>query len=173
MRVGIGYDIHRFSDDPERRLVLCGIAFSGENGLEGHSDADAPLHAVADALLGAAGLGDIGDHFPPGDERWKDADSGDLLHVVVRMLSERFQIGNVDLTIVGERPKIAPRRDEMRSRLAELLVLPVENVNVKATTNEGLGALGRSEGLAALAVVLLEERSDYASDRAASLSSLG
>lgn len=168
MRVGIGYDIHRFSSDPTRKLVLCGIEFPGEIGLEGHSDADAPLHALIDALLGAAGLGDIGDHFPPDDEQWRDADSGDLLQFTLGKLSGRFRIANVDLTIVGERPKIAPRREEMRARIAMLLVLPLENVNVKATTNEGLGALGRSEGLAAFAVALLEDGVD-ASNRAARL----
>jgi len=155
-RVGIGYDIHPFA--PGRRMVLCGIEFPGEDGLAGHSDADAALHAVTDALLGAAGLGDIGEHFPPSDERWRDADSGDLLRAVVAMLTDRFVIGNVDLTIVGERPRIGPRRSEMRTRLAELLSISVEQVNVKATTNEQLGALGRGEGLAALAVALLEEQ---------------
>jgi len=139
-------------------MVLCGIEFPGEDGLAGHSDADAALHAVTDALLGAAGLGDIGEHFPPSDERWRDADSGDLLRAVVAMLTDRFVIGNVDLTIVGERPRIGPRRSEMRTRLAELLSISVEQVNVKATTNEQLGALGRGEGLAALAVALLEEQ---------------
>jgi 2-C-methyl-D-erythritol 2,4-cyclodiphosphate synthase len=124
----------------------------------GHSDADAALHAVIDALLGAAGLGDIGAHFPPTDERWRDADSGELLQAVVSLLRARFTIGNVDLTIVGERPRINPRRADMRTRLSELLGIAVDCVNVKATTNEGLGALGRGEGLAALAVALLEER---------------
>lgn len=156
-RVGIGYDIHPFETD--RRMVLCGVEFAGETGLAGHSDADAALHAITDALLGAAGLGDIGEHFPPTDERWRDADSGDLLRAVVGMLLPRFSIGNVDLTIVGERPKINPRRDEMVVRLAELLGVGIERVNVKATTNERLGAIGRGEGLAALAVALLEERS--------------
>jgi 2-C-methyl-D-erythritol 2,4-cyclodiphosphate synthase len=155
-RVGIGYDIHPFAAG--RRMVLCGIEFPGETGLVGHSDADAALHAVTDALLGAAGLGDIGEHFPPSDERWRDADSGDLLRVVVGQLSPRFAIGNVDLTIVSERPKVGPRRQEMRERLAELLGVTPDRVNVKATTNEQLGALGRGEGLAALAVALLEER---------------
>jgi 2-C-methyl-D-erythritol 2,4-cyclodiphosphate synthase len=155
-RVGIGYDIHRFAEG--RALMLCGVAFPGEVGLEGHSDADAALHAVSDALLGAAGLGDIGDHFPPGDERWRDADSGDLLRAVVALLGERFTIGNIDVTIVGERPRIAPRRAEMRERLAHLLGIAPQQVNVKATTNERLGALGRAEGLAAVAVALLEER---------------
>jgi 2-C-methyl-D-erythritol 2,4-cyclodiphosphate synthase len=155
-RVGIGYDIHRFAVG--RALRLGGIDFPGEIGLDGHSDADAALHAVADALLGAAGLGDIGDHFPPTDERWRDADSGELLKAVVEQVAARHLIVNVDLTVVGERPRIAPRRAEMRQRLAELLAVDERQVNVKATTNEGLGALGRAEGLAALAVAALEER---------------
>jgi 2-C-methyl-D-erythritol 2,4-cyclodiphosphate synthase len=155
-RVGIGYDIHPFA--PGRRMVLCGIEFPGEDGLAGHSDADAALHAVSDALLGAAGLGDIGEHFPPSDERWRDADSGDLLRAVVDQLRPRFTIGNVDLTIVGERPRVGPRRDAMRARLAELLGVAPDRVNVKATTNERLGALGRGEGLAALAVALINEQ---------------
>jgi 2-C-methyl-D-erythritol 2,4-cyclodiphosphate synthase len=155
-RIGVGYDIHRF--EAGRRMVLCGVPFPGEVGLAGHSDADAALHAVADALLGAAGLGDIGEHFPPTDERWRDADSGDLLRAVVALVTPRFLIGNVDLTIVGERPRIGPRRDEMRDRLSNLLEIEGSRVNVKATTNERLGAVGRGEGLAALAVALLEER---------------
>jgi 2-C-methyl-D-erythritol 2,4-cyclodiphosphate synthase len=155
-RVGIGYDIHPF--EVGRRMVLCGIEFPGESGLGGHSDADAALHAVTDALLGAAGLGDIGEHFPPTDEHWRDADSGDLLRAVVAQLRPRFSIGNVDVTIVGERPKVGPRRQEMRDRLAELLEIAPERVNVKATTNEQLGAIGRGEGLAALAVALLVEQ---------------
>ena len=157
MRVGIGYDIHRFSEEPGRQMMLCGVELPGEIGLDGHSDADAALHAVADAILGAAGLGDIGDHFPPSDERWRNADSGDLLSRSLKLLGGRFMIGNVDLTIVGERPRIAPHRVAMRARLASLLRVPVDRVNVKATTNERLGAIGREEGLAALAVVLLEE----------------
>lgn len=157
-RVGIGYDIHRYA--PGRRLVLCGVEFAGEEGLEGHSDADAALHAVTDAILGAAGRGDIGDHFPPGDDEWRDADSGRLLQLALDLVRPRFSLVNVDLTIVGERPKVAPRRAEMRQRLAELAGLPVERVNVKATTNERLGAIGRGEGLAALAVALLEERAE-------------
>jgi 2-C-methyl-D-erythritol 2,4-cyclodiphosphate synthase len=139
-------------------MVLCGVEFPGEAGLAGHSDADAALHAITDALLGAAGLGDIGEHFPPSDERWRDADSGKLLQAVVEQLRPRFSIGNVDLTIVGERPKVGPRRQEMRERLAELLAISTDRVNVKATTNEQLGALGRGEGLAALAVALLVDR---------------
>jgi 2-C-methyl-D-erythritol 2,4-cyclodiphosphate synthase len=139
-------------------MILCGVEFPGETGLEGHSDADAGLHALTDALLGAAGLGDIGDHFPPSDDRWRDADSGNLLTLALDLVTRRFSISNVDITIIGERPKIAPRRPAMRARIAELLGIEDERANVKATTNEGLGAIGRGEGLAALAVVLLEER---------------
>jgi len=157
-RAGIGYDIHRFA--PDRRMVLCGIELPGETGLDGHSDADAALHAVTDAILGAAGMGDIGDHFPPSDDRWRDADSGVLLQKALTLVVTRFRLVNVDLTIIGERPKIAPRRAEMRQRLAALVDLPVDRVNVKATTNEQLGAIGRGEGLAALAIVMLEERDD-------------
>lgn len=157
-RVGIGYDIHRYA--PDRRLMLCGVEFPGEIGLEGHSDADAALHAVTDAILGAAGMGDIGDHFPPGDDEWRDADSGRLLQLALDVVRPRFALVNVDLTIIGERPRVAPRRAEMCQRLAELAGLPVERVNVKATTNERLGAIGRGEGLAALAVALLEEREE-------------
>lgn len=156
MRIGVGYDIHRFAED--RRLVLCGVEFPGEIGLAGHSDADVALHAVADALLGAAALGDIGDHFPNSDARWKDADSGELLTHVVSLIGGAHAIGNVDLTIVGERPRIAPQRESMRLKLASLLGIDESSVSVKATTNERLGALGREEGIAAIAAVLLEER---------------
>ena len=157
-RVGIGYDIHPFADG--RRLILCGVEFPGEAGLAGHSDADVALHALSDALLGAAALGDIGDHFPPTDEHWRDADSGDLLQQVVRLVTADYTVGNVDLTIVGERPRIAPRRAEMRTRIAALLALDEAAVNIKATTNEQLGALGRGEGIAALAVATLIARDD-------------
>lgn len=156
MRIGLGYDVHRFAAG--RRMMLCGVEFPGEVGLDGHSDADVALHAVADALLGAAALGDIGDHFPPDDERWRDVDSGELLRQVVMLIEPDYRVGNVDLTVVGERPRIAPRRAAMRERLAELLAMEVDRVSVKATTNERLGALGRGEGMAALATVLLEER---------------
>lgn len=155
-RVGLGYDIHRLV--PGRPLVLAGVLFDSDLGLEGHSDADVILHAVADALLGAAALGDIGDHFPPTDERWRDADSRDLLRRVMMMVSERFTVSNVDVTLVGEQPRIAPRRLQMRESLAGLLGIGLERVSVKATTNERLGAIGRAEGLAALATVLIEER---------------
>jgi 2-C-methyl-D-erythritol 2,4-cyclodiphosphate synthase len=154
MRVGIGYDIHRFAAG--RRLRLGGLEFPGETGLDGHSDADVVLHALADAILGAAALGDIGEHFPPSDERWRNADSGDLLRHCLALLPDGWRVGNADITVVGERPKIGARRQEMRARIAGLLGISIERVNVKATTNEGLGALGRAEGLAAVAVVLLE-----------------
>ena len=155
-RVGLGYDIHRFV--PGRPLILAGVTFDSDLGLEGHSDADVILHAVADALLGAAALGDIGDHFPPSDERWRDADSGELLRTVVAMIDDRFSVTNVDVTLVGEQPRIAPKRLEMRESLARLLGIALDCASIKATTNERLGALGRAEGLAALATVLLEER---------------
>lgn len=156
MRVGTGYDIHRFAEG--RRLVLGGIEFPGEIGLDGHSDADVVLHAVADAILGAAALGDIGDHFPPDDERWRDLDSKLLLAFVVEMVVKTYAIQNVDVTIVAEWPKIKERRLEMRKELSSLLSISLDRVSIKATTNETLGALGRREGIAALASVLLEER---------------
>lgn len=155
-RIGLGYDIHRLA--PGRPLILAGVAFDSPIGLEGHSDADVILHAVADAILGAAALGDIGDHFPPTDERWRDADSRELLRTVVGLVSGRFVVGNVDVTLIGEQPRIAPRRLEMRESLAALLSTPLDRVSVKATTNERLGALGRGEGIAAFATVLLEDR---------------
>jgi 2-C-methyl-D-erythritol 2,4-cyclodiphosphate synthase len=156
MRIGQGYDVHRF--EAGRRLVLCGVEFPGEPGLQGHSDADVALHAVCDAVLGAAALGDIGDHFPPDNDRWRDADSGDLLQEVVVLVGRSYSLVNIDVTIVAERPMIKARRLEMRERLAELVQLSVDRVSIKATTNEGLGSIGRAEGIAALAVVLLEER---------------
>lgn len=153
-RVGQGYDIHRLVGG--RRLVLGGVEIDSPVGLDGFSDADVLLHALGDALLGAAGLGDLGDHFPPGDERWRDADSSDLVRRILAMVGEReLEVVNCDLTLVGEVPRIAPYRDRMRRHMADLLGIPVDRVGLKATTNEKLGALGRSEGLAALAVVLL------------------
>lgn len=156
MRIGLGYDIHRFASG--RRLVLAGVEFPGETGLDGHSDADVVLHAIADAILGAAARGDIGDHFPPDDERWRDADSADLLQAVVALVEPAFILVNVDVTVVAEAPKIKVRRLEMRQRVAGLLSIAVDRVSIKATTNELLGAIGRQEGIAALATVLLEER---------------
>jgi 2-C-methyl-D-erythritol 2,4-cyclodiphosphate synthase len=153
---GIGYDSHRLAED--RRLILGGVEVPGELGLEGHSDADVLTHAVIDALLGAAGLGDIGEHFPDSDERWRDADSLELLRsVLVTVTAAGLQIVNVDCTVVMERPKLGPHREAIRARLAEALGLPVARVNVKATTGEGIGFVGRGEGVAALAIASLEQ----------------
>jgi len=155
-RVGFGFDSHRF--DAARALVLCGVRIPDEPGLAGHSDGDAGLHALIDAMLGAAGLGDIGEHFPDTDERWKDIDSGSLLGEVMVLLAEMgWNIANCDVTIVTEAPKIAPHRPVMRSRVADLLGLDISSVSVKAKTAEGMGLIGAGEGLAAFAVVLLEE----------------
>lgn len=155
---GIGYDSHRLAEG--RRLILGGVEIPGERGLEGHSDADVLTHAVIDALLGAAGLGDIGEHFPDSDERWRDADSLGLLETVVStVIAAGLQIVNVDCTVVMERPKLGARREAIRGRLAEALGLPVARVNVKATTGEEIGFVGRGEGVAALAIASLEEQS--------------
>ena len=152
--VGFGFDVHAYAEG--RPCILGGIEFPGEPGLLGHSDADAALHAIMDGILGAAGLGDIGQHFPDTDERFRGADSGRLLEEVVRRAADAgFRVLNVDLTIAAMRPKIGPRRDEMRERIASLLGVQIARVNVKATTTEGLGFVGRREGLAAQAVVLL------------------
>lgn len=157
MRVGIGYDSHRFA--PGRRLVLGGIEIPSERGLSGHSDADVVAHAIADALLGAAALGDIGTHFPPSDPRWKDADSLELLAQVRRWLTERgYRVGNVDVTIVCEAPRLGPFIAEMRARLAATLEIETERISIKAKTNEGMGWIGRGEGVAALAVAVLHVR---------------
>jgi 2-C-methyl-D-erythritol 2,4-cyclodiphosphate synthase len=150
-RVGIGYDVHRFAAG--RRLVLGGVEIAHERGLEGHSDADVLSHAVIDALLGAAGLGDIGEHFPDSEQRWRDADSIVLLEAVVAMLaSSGLAIENVDCTVVIEAPRLAPHRDAIRARLAGALGLAAASVSVKATTGERMGFVGRGEGVAALAV---------------------
>jgi 2-C-methyl-D-erythritol 2,4-cyclodiphosphate synthase len=156
-RIGFGYDTHAFSADAGRVLKLGGVAFEGERALAGHSDADVLLHAVCDALLGAFALGDIGKHFPPGDTVWKDADSLDLVRRVRDLLPPGSQIVNVDCSIIAEEPKISPRKLEMRQTIGSALGLDVDRVSVKATTNEGLGALGRGEGIAAFAVVAVEE----------------
>jgi 2-C-methyl-D-erythritol 2,4-cyclodiphosphate synthase len=152
---GIGYDVHRLSAG--RRLVIGGVEIPSERGLDGHSDADVLAHAVIDALLGAAGLGDIGEHFPDSEERWRDADSMTLLEQVVAMLQEHgLKPANVDCTVVMERPKLGPYRDDVRARLARALGLAPARVNVKATTGEGIGFVGRGEGVAALAVAGVE-----------------
>jgi 2-C-methyl-D-erythritol 2,4-cyclodiphosphate synthase len=152
-RVGQGFDVHPWSDEPDRPLVLGGVVVPGERGLAGHSDADVVAHAVADALLGAAGLGDIGTHFPDTDSRWQGADSLSLLaHVVSLVQAEGWSIGNVDTTVVLEAPKLAPHKAAMEKRLAGVVGAAV---SVKAKRAEGLGALGRGEGVACLAVALL------------------
>jgi 2-C-methyl-D-erythritol 2,4-cyclodiphosphate synthase len=154
LRIGQGYDVHRLV--PGRRLVLGGVEIPHPLGLDGHSDADVLLHALGDALLGAAAAGDLGDHFPPGDARFKDADSAELLRAIVEIVvAKGFRVVNCDLTLVAEAPRVAPYRPAIRARVAALLGLSVEEVGLKATTNEQLGALGRGEGIAALAVVLL------------------
>ena len=150
-RVGIGYDSHRF--DPERPLILGGVLFPDAPGLRGFSDADAVAHAVIDALLGAACLGDIGTHFPPGEEAWRGADSMELLSRAVELLHEEgWRVGNVDVTVICERPRIGPRADEMRAALAGRLGVGVEAVSVKGKSNEGMGWIGRGEGMAVCAV---------------------
>jgi 2-C-methyl-D-erythritol 2,4-cyclodiphosphate synthase len=147
--VGIGYDSHRFGAG--RRLVLGGVEVPHERGLEGHSDADVLTHAVIDAVLGAAGLGDLGRHFPDSDERWRDADSIDLLRTAVGMVPGR--VVNVDATVICEGPRLTGHRAEMERELAAALSAPV---SVKATSNEGMGWVGRNEGMACIAVVLVD-----------------
>ena len=155
VRVGQGFDVHPFSDDPDRRLVLGGVTFDGERGLAGHSDADAVAHAVTDALLGAAGLGDIGQHFPDTDPALAGADSLELLRRAVASVRAAGWIpGNVDCTVVLDAPKLAPRRAEVERVLSDAVGAPV---TVKGKRPEGLGALGRGEGIACFAVALVGE----------------
>lgn len=157
MRIGHGYDSHRF--EAGRRLVLGGVEFPGETGLGGHSDADVLVHAIIDALLGAAALGDIGSHFPDTDARWKDADSTELLSAVVKEIrGAGYQIGNIDATVVCERPKLRPAVDLMRARLAAAMGVGTGRISIKGKTNEGMDDLGAGRGIAAHAVCLLEAR---------------
>jgi 2-C-methyl-D-erythritol 4-phosphate cytidylyltransferase/2-C-methyl-D-erythritol 2,4-cyclodiphosphate synthase len=153
-RTGTGFDVHRLVEGEE--LWLCGIRIDHHRGLAGHSDADVGLHAVVDALLGACGAGDIGLHFPPSDPQWRGASSSRFVEHAVKVANETgYTIGNVDLTLICEAPKIGPHREAMRARLAELLGTALEAVNVKATTTEGLGFTGRGEGIAAQATATL------------------
>ncbi len=153
-RVGIGYDVHQLVEG--RALILGGVTIDHELGLKGHSDADALTHAIIDALLGAAALGDIGGHFPDSDERWRGADSVELLRQTVGLLSDRgYSIGNVDSIIVAEAPRMKPHIPAMRVQLADAMRVDSDSVSVKATTDEGLGPIGRREGIAARAVALI------------------
>lgn len=155
LRIGIGYDVHAFG--PGDHVVLGGVRIAHGQGLVAHSDGDVLIHALCDALLGALALGDIGRHFPPSDERWRDADSRGLLRAVVAMLAERgWKAANVDSVVVCERPRLAPHVEAMRAAIAQDLGIDVDAVGVKATTSERLGFTGRGEGIAAQAVALLE-----------------
>lgn len=157
IRVGQGVDIHPF--DATRPLILGGVRISETGGLSGHSDADAVLHAITDALLGAAGAGDIGHYFPSTDERWRNADSSRFVHEALRIINEMdAQIANVDVTIIAQQPKLAPHRDAMVISIARLLSLPEGHVNVKATTTDHLGFIGRAEGICAMVIVLVVPR---------------
>ena len=159
MRIGFGYDSHRFLDGDAaaaKPLVLGGVVFKGERALAAHSDGDVVIHAVIDALLGAATLGDIGSHFPDSDEKWRDADSATMLEMTVKEVSSAgYAIGNVDVTVICERPKISPLREEIRSRLASLLGISVAQISVKGKTNEKMDDVGAGLGIEAHAVALL------------------
>lgn len=155
IRIGSGYDVHAFA--PERPLILGGVSIPYERGLAGHSDADAVIHAIVDALLGAAALGDIGHHFPSNDIRWKDKPSSVFLEYTCDLLDQhRWHISNIDATIIAERPKMSPYIPDMRAKMAQLLHLDLEQVSIKATTTDKLGFTGRSEGIACQAVALIE-----------------
>lgn len=155
MRIGTGYDVHRLTEG--RKLIIGGVEIPYEKGLLGHSDADVLLHAIMDALLGAAALGDIGFHFPDSDESFRGISSIELLKRVRRLLLEKgYTINNVDSTIIAQAPKMRPYIDEMKKNIANALLLPVDDINVKATTEEGLGFTGQGEGIAAQAVCLIE-----------------
>jgi 2-C-methyl-D-erythritol 2,4-cyclodiphosphate synthase len=156
LRVGSGIDIHAFG--PGDSVMLAGLRVPHTHGIVAHSDGDVLLHALVDALLGAAGLGDIGMHFPDTDPRWRGADSARFVQHACELLGQRgYRVVNADLTLLAQAPKIAPLRESMRQRVAQLLSLPPERVNVKATTPEHLGFIGRKEGLAAMASVLIEQ----------------
>jgi 2-C-methyl-D-erythritol 2,4-cyclodiphosphate synthase len=154
IRVGYGYDVHQFAES--RDLILGGISIPHHVGLLGHSDADVLLHAITDALLGALALGDIGTHFPDTDPAWKGADSAELLRASYSLVLERgYQVSNIDATVVAEAPKLKPYIPEMSSRIADILRISTDRVSLKATTSEKMGFVGRSEGMAAMATVLV------------------
>jgi 2-C-methyl-D-erythritol 2,4-cyclodiphosphate synthase len=156
MRVGFGIDVHAFG--PGDTVVLGGVRIPHSRGVVAHSDGDVLLHALVDALLGAAALGDIGEHFPDSDPRWRDAASQQFVSTALEMLTRRsYRVVNVDLTLLAQQPRLAPWREQIRHAIATLLAIPVADVNVKATTTEHLGFLGRNEGLAAMATVLIDQ----------------
>jgi 2-C-methyl-D-erythritol 2,4-cyclodiphosphate synthase len=153
-RIGHGYDIHRLVSG--RKLILGGVHIEFELGLDGHSDADVVCHAVMDSLLGALSLGDIGIHFPNTDNKYKNADSLELLNKVCLLIKDKdYSIGNIDVTIIAERPKLSPFMDGMRENIARILRIPLDSISIKATTNENIGLIGKGEGIAAFAVTLL------------------
>ena len=154
MRIGFGYDVHRLR--PGRKCILCGVEIPSDFGPDGHSDADVPVHALIDAMLGAAALGDIGKHFPDTDDRYKDANSIELLKKTYNLvLLHGYCLGNADITIVIQSPRISPYVKQMRSKIADAIFTDIENISVKATTEEGMGITGDSSGISAYAVVLL------------------
>ena len=156
VRTGLGYDVHRFSTDPERPMWLGGILFDGQIGLEGHSDADVILHALVDAILGAAALGDIGCHFPPSDPKWHNAASIQFLQFAVDQIRDRgWQVVHLDMAVIAEQPKIMPQADAIRAHIATAIGVTLDRVSIKATTNEGMGFVGRREGIACHAVATL------------------
>ena len=155
VRVGLGYDVHKFENG--RKLILGGIEIPYDKGLAGHSDADVLIHALIDAILGAAGLGDIGEYFPDTEIAYKDIDSSLLLKKVLAIIENKFRVNNVDCIIVAQRPKLSPYKEQIRIKLSELLKIEKERINVKAKTEEGLGFTGRQEGIKAYVIVSLEE----------------
>ncbi len=156
MRIGIGYDIHRLIE--ARALILGGVEIPNDRGLLGHSDADVVLHAIGDAILGALALGDLGSYFPDTDDRFKGVSSLELLKSIVELMTEKhFAIGNIDVTLIAQKPKLSSYREKMRTNIATVLNTNIENVSIKFTTHDGLGELGRTEAMAAHAVVLIQQ----------------
>lgn len=155
IRIGQGLDVHPF--DESRPLILGGIRISDKGGLQGHSDADAALHALTDAIFGALAAGDIGEHFPSGEIKWKGANSVSFVNKALKLLRERNgTINNVDVTVIAQKPRLAPHREAMRASIAEILGIPIDRVSVKATTTDHLGFTGREEGICAMAIVAIE-----------------